>query len=106
MAINLVMVMFLMSHGRQLSAVAPLHRKLDELLDIDYYDSNLISACIGSLGVAWIADKVGRKWAYALGLLFSYIGITLEFISTTSAVFFAGKFVKYGHIPIFRMERR
>ena len=53
------------------------------------------SACIGSLGVAYVADKVGRKWAYAIGLAFSYVGITLEFIATTNAMFFAGKFVKY-----------
>jgi SP family general alpha glucoside:H+ symporter-like MFS transporter len=38
---------------------------------------------------------VGRKWAYALALVFSYIGITLEFVATTSPMFFAGKFMKY-----------
>jgi len=52
------------------------------------------SACIGSLGIAYIADKVGRKWAYALGLLFSYVGITLELIATTNIMFFLGKFIK------------
>ncbi|KFZ10467.1 hypothetical protein V502_08115 [Pseudogymnoascus sp. VKM F-4520 (FW-2644)] len=51
------------------------------------------SACVGSLGIAYLADKVGRKWAYALGLLFSYVGITLEFVATKSPVFFAGKLV-------------
>ncbi|KFY85073.1 hypothetical protein V500_08729 [Pseudogymnoascus sp. VKM F-4518 (FW-2643)] len=51
------------------------------------------SACVGSLGIAYLADKVGRKWAYALGLLFSYVGITLEFVATTSPIFFAGKLV-------------
>ncbi|OBT48860.1 hypothetical protein VE00_00659 [Pseudogymnoascus sp. WSF 3629] len=51
------------------------------------------SACIGSLGIAYLADRVGRKWAYALALVFSYIGITLEFVATTSPMFFAGKFM-------------
>lgn len=52
------------------------------------------SACVGSLGIAYLADKVGRKWAYALGLLLSYVGITLEFVATTSPTFFAGKFIR------------
>ncbi|PMD36491.1 general substrate transporter [Hyaloscypha variabilis F] len=51
------------------------------------------SACIASLGIGYIADKIGRKWAYALGLVFSYIGITIEFVATTNPMFFAGKFV-------------
>lgn len=52
------------------------------------------SACAGSLGIAYLADKVGRKWAYTLGLLLSYVGITLEFVATTSPTFFAGKLIK------------
>ena len=53
------------------------------------------STCFGSLGAAYLADHVGRKWVYALALVFSYVGITLEFVSTTNAVFFGGKFIKY-----------
>ena len=54
-----------------------------------------LSACFGSLGAAYLADHVGRKWVYALGLIFSYVGITLELVATTNAVFFGGKFIKY-----------
>lgn len=54
------------------------------------------SACIGALGVGLIADRFGRKTAYAVALVVSYIGITLEVVAESNPVFFAGKFVKYG----------
>lgn len=54
----------------------------------------LPSACIGALGIGYIADRVGRQYAYTLALVFTYVGITLEFIATTNAMFFAGKFMK------------
>lgn len=51
------------------------------------------SACIGSLGIGYIADRIGRRLSFAVGLVFTYVGVSLEFIATTNPVFFAGKFL-------------
>jgi SP family general alpha glucoside:H+ symporter-like MFS transporter len=40
-----------------------------------------------------VADKLGRRLAFAVAFLFSAVGITLEVISTSSPVFFVGKFI-------------
>jgi MFS transporter, SP family, general alpha glucoside:H+ symporter len=45
------------------------------------------------MAAGYVSDVVGRKWAIILGLGLSYIGVTLEMVSTTNPVFFAGKFV-------------
>lgn len=48
---------------------------------------------IGALIAAQVADSIGRKWTIMVSLLVSYAAITLEFVSTTNPVFFAGKLV-------------
>lgn len=50
-------------------------------------------AVIGSLGAGAIADRYGRKWALFICYIFVYIAITLETVSTTNEIFFAGKFM-------------
>jgi MFS family permease len=55
--------------------------------------SNGYSAVIGSFGAGWIADKIGRRLCFLVAMFFSVVGITLEVVATTNAVFFAGKFV-------------
>lgn len=40
-----------------------------------------------------IADAIGRKWTYALSFVFALVGVTLETVSTTNSLFFAGKFI-------------
>ncbi|CAK7200300.1 hypothetical protein SEUCBS139899_002991 [Sporothrix eucalyptigena] len=51
------------------------------------------SAVMGALGSSYIADKIGRKITYLFAFIFMLVGITLEVIATTNAVFFAGKFI-------------
>lgn len=50
-------------------------------------------AVIGAPATSYIADKIGRKKAYAIAFVFVFSGITLEIIATTNELFFAGKFV-------------
>ncbi len=50
-------------------------------------------AVFGSFAAGWIADRVGRRLSFAFSFLFSAVGITLEVIATTNAIFFAGKFI-------------
>ncbi|KAI1342850.1 MFS hexose transporter [Xylariaceae sp. FL0016] len=58
-----------------------------------YSGAPVASAIVGSLGSGVIADRFGRKRAYALCYLFMFTAITLETVSTTNQVFFAGKLV-------------
>lgn len=51
------------------------------------------SAVIGSLGAGWVADRIGRKWTVLCCYGLVLVGITLQVVSTTNEVFFAGKFV-------------
>lgn len=51
------------------------------------------SAVIGSLGSSYIADKIGRKFTYAIAFIFILVGITLETVATTNELFFASKFI-------------
>ncbi|KAI1485034.1 general substrate transporter [Biscogniauxia mediterranea] len=58
-----------------------------------YSGAPVASAVIGSLASGAIADRIGRKWTYFIWYIFIFTGITLETISTTNELFFAGKFV-------------
>ncbi|OLN81363.1 Alpha-glucosides permease MPH3-like protein 4 [Colletotrichum chlorophyti] len=58
-----------------------------------YSGAPVASAVMGSLGAGYIADRIGRKWTLFVSYLFIFVGITLETISTTNEIFFAGKFV-------------
>ncbi|WQF76442.1 Putative major facilitator, sugar transporter, major facilitator superfamily [Colletotrichum destructivum] len=49
------------------------------------------TAVISSIASAELADLIGRKKVLALALLISFVAVTIEFIATTNAVFFAGK---------------
>ena len=51
------------------------------------------SAVIGALISGQIADGIGRKVTIGCALLISMAGITLEFVATTNAMFFGGKFL-------------
>ncbi|KAK7750138.1 hypothetical protein SLS62_007887 [Diatrype stigma] len=59
----------------------------------DYDVVNGRRSAIGSLCAGAIADRVGRKWTYALLYVLVVAGITLELFSTTNEIFFAGKFI-------------
>jgi SP family general alpha glucoside:H+ symporter-like MFS transporter len=50
-------------------------------------------AVLGSIAAGWIADRIGRKFSFAIAFIFSTVGITLEVVAQTSGIFFAGKFV-------------
>ncbi|EXJ69699.1 uncharacterized protein A1O5_06770 [Cladophialophora psammophila CBS 110553] len=58
-----------------------------------YYGAPQAAAVMGALSAAWIADKIGRR--FALGFIFGVrlASITLEFVSTTNYIFFAGRFL-------------
>jgi hypothetical protein len=64
-------------------------------------DIELNSAVFGSIAAGWIADKIGRKFSFAIAFIFSAVGITLEVVAVTSGVFFAGKFINGVAIGIF-----
>lgn len=51
------------------------------------------SGIVGALGCGAVADWLGRRAVIMICLVITYVAITLEFISTTNEVFFAGKFV-------------
>ncbi|KAJ5123787.1 MFS hexose transporter [Penicillium atrosanguineum] len=58
-----------------------------------YNGAPTASAVLGALGSSYIADLIGRKVALLIALLFALVGITVEMIAVTNAVFFAGKFI-------------
>ncbi|KAJ2890440.1 MFS hexose transporter [Zalerion maritima] len=58
-----------------------------------YSGAPVASAVIGSFGAGYLADKIGRKWTYAITYIFVFAGISLEVAATTNGIFFAGKFV-------------
>jgi MFS-type transporter involved in bile tolerance (Atg22 family) len=78
--------------GKELLAVDRLRRK-PLCQSLDNTDIKINRAVIGSLAAGWIADKIGRKFSFAIAFIFSVVGITLEVVATTPAVFFAGKFI-------------
>ncbi len=41
----------------------------------------------------YLADRFGRKWMITIGLAITFVGVALEFASTTVQVFFAGKLI-------------
>ncbi|TEA19121.1 Alpha-glucosides permease MPH3 [Colletotrichum sidae] len=58
-----------------------------------YSGAPVASAVVGSIGAGYVADRIGRKWTYFLSYIFIFTGITIEMISTTNEIFFAGKFI-------------
>ncbi|KIX99304.1 uncharacterized protein Z520_04880 [Fonsecaea multimorphosa CBS 102226] len=58
-----------------------------------YYGAPQAAAVMGALSAAWIADKVGRR--FALGFIFAVrlTSVTLEFLATTNYTFFGGRFL-------------
>ncbi|KAF4978528.1 hypothetical protein FZEAL_5100 [Fusarium zealandicum] len=58
-----------------------------------YSGAPVASAVIGSLGGGYIADRIGRKWTMFISYIFIFTAITVETVSTTNPVFFAGKFI-------------
>ncbi|KAL4883348.1 general substrate transporter [Aspergillus karnatakaensis] len=53
----------------------------------------IATAIISSLLSAELADMFGRKKVLMGALVISYIAVAIEFVATTNAVFFAGKFL-------------
>ncbi|KAJ4321899.1 hypothetical protein N0V84_005065 [Fusarium piperis] len=51
------------------------------------------SGIVGALGCGAIADWLGRRAVIIICLVITYAAITMEFVATTSAVFFGGKFL-------------
>lgn len=51
------------------------------------------SGVVGALGSGQLADWLGRRAVIILALLITFAAVTVEFIATSNAVFFAGKFL-------------
>lgn len=58
-----------------------------------YSGAPVASAVVGSLAAGAITDRIGRKWTYFIAYILIFTAITIETISTTNEVFFAGKFI-------------
>ncbi|KAM5341564.1 hypothetical protein ACJ41O_014595 [Fusarium nematophilum] len=58
-----------------------------------YSGAPVASAVVGSLGAGYVADRIGRKWTLFISYILIFVAITVETISTTNPVFFAGKFI-------------
>lgn len=48
---------------------------------------------MGALSAAWVADRMGRRIGLAVIFSIRLISVTLEYISTTNEIFFAGRFL-------------
>ena len=53
----------------------------------------IASSVIGTFGAGYIADKIGRKPLLIGSIAASFAAIALEFVATTNAMFFGGKFI-------------
>lgn len=47
----------------------------------------MVGSIIGAVG----ADRFGRKWLIGIGLVITYVSVTLEVVATSMALFFTGK---------------
>lgn len=53
----------------------------------------LDSAVVGALGCGQIADWLGRRMVIMMCLVVTFAAVTMEFVATTNALFFGGKFL-------------
>lgn len=69
----------------------------DFVLDADwqsaFYGGPIAAAVLGTFAAGYIADKTGRKPVILVSLALSFAAIAIEFVATTNAMFFGGKFM-------------
>jgi len=53
----------------------------------------LLTNMLGAFAAGPIADRVGRKWTFGIGAVFSIAGIAVVFIARQPGVFLAGKMI-------------
>ena len=67
------------------------------VLDADWQSAfsggPIASSIVGTFGAGYIADKIGRKPLMIGSIAVSFAAIALEFVATTNAMFFGGKFI-------------
>jgi MFS family permease len=72
---------------------APIATYVISLLLSRYVVLTISRAIISSLIAAEAADMFGRKRTLMAALVISYVAVAIEFVATSNAVFFAGKFL-------------
>ena len=58
--------------------------------------SNRYFSCrtvVGALFTGQLADMIGRRYTVMIALVLSFAAVTMEFVATTDALFFGGKFL-------------
>lgn len=53
----------------------------------------LLTNMLGAFAAGPIADRVGRKWTFGIGAVFSIIGVAVVFVAREPGTFLAGKMV-------------
>lgn len=51
------------------------------------------SQIIGALFSGQVADWIGRRYTLMIALVISFAAVTMEFVATSNALFFGGKFL-------------
>lgn len=51
------------------------------------------SCFIGTFLATYIGERIGRKYTLIGAILLSFVGVALEFVAVTNAMFFGGKFI-------------
>ncbi|KAF2800263.1 general substrate transporter [Melanomma pulvis-pyrius CBS 109.77] len=66
---------------------------IDAIWQSAFQGAPVASAVVGALGCGQIADWLGRRMVIMICLVITFVAITMEFVATSNALFFGGKFL-------------